>query len=221
MIWAYHDESGEYDTSGKLLNLTMGCCVSPIEKWRVLEAGWKAVLKEHHLSDFHMTDFEAWRPPFDFKLDNGERDKAKHNLLLNSLIDLMIENIDGIHGYASTSILRDGDNAHREYYEDCIIGSVANAVHQTWEAYHKPVNMVFDRQNHFPEIGVRDYVAFYDFGEAKERIRSCTIGKSDEIPALQAADILAFEMSKYQRQDRPERYPFKDSAMRLAMALFQ
>jgi hypothetical protein len=209
MIWAYYDESGEYNANGELANLTMGGCVSPFEKWRVLEDEWRAVLQEHTLPAFHMTGFGAWRPPFDFRLPDGSRDKDKHNKILNSLLEIMIRNIEAMHGYAATSILRDGDNAHREYFEDCIVGTVKDAVLETWATYGKSINLVFDRQNHFPEIVVQNYVDFYDFGEAKERISSCKAGKSDESPALQAADILAFEMSKYQRQDRPERYPSK------------
>jgi hypothetical protein len=209
MAWVYHDESGEYDAKGKLINLTMGCCVSTAEKWRHLEEEWRTVLSDHGVALFHMSDFEAWRPPYDFKRADGERDYEKHNKILNFLLDLVIENVEGIHGYASTSILREGDNAHREYFEDCVIGAVKDAVLETWRHYEEPLNLVFDRQNHFPESGVKKYVTFYDFGEASDRVGSFAIGKSHEIVALQAADLIAFEMSKYQRLDRAVRYPFE------------
>jgi hypothetical protein len=33
MIWAYYDESGEYDKSGNLLNMTIGGCMSTADRW--------------------------------------------------------------------------------------------------------------------------------------------------------------------------------------------
>lgn len=209
LAWLYYDESGEYDAAGQLTGLTMGCCVSTAEKWCQLERQWRKVLEEYGVPrGFHMAAFESWRPPFDFKLPDGSRDKDKHNGLLNTLLALMIEYVEGMHGYASTSILREGANAHREYFEDCVVGAVGEAVNQTWRRYEEPLHLVFDRQNHFPEVGVRRYLEFYDFGEGTDRIGSMAVGKPTDIVALQAADILAYEMSKYQRPHIKERYPF-------------
>jgi len=45
-----------------------------------------------------MADFEAWAPPFDFKTADGGRDHQKHKSLLNFLLDLVIEHVDGYSG---------------------------------------------------------------------------------------------------------------------------
>lgn len=205
LAWLYYDESGEYK-DGKLTGLTMGGVVSTAEKWCELERRWRAVLDEYGIPEFHMADFERWLKPFDFTLPDGSRDKVKHNNLLNALLDLMIEYVEGMHGYACTSILRDGDNAHREYIEDCVIGATKDAVLGTWQLYQEPLHLVFDRQNHFKDL--KKYAAFYDFGETSERLGTLTTGNSKDILALQAADILAYEMQRHQRAERVERYPF-------------
>jgi hypothetical protein len=72
--------------------------VAPLEKWKLFEPKCRLILAREGLESFHMADFEAWRPPFDFKLENGDRDKEKHNRLLNDLLDVMLEHIEGLYG---------------------------------------------------------------------------------------------------------------------------
>ena len=81
MIWGYYDESGEY-ADGKLVNMTIGSCMAPFENWIAFEREWREALAKEGISAFHMTDFEAWVPPFDFKFTDGGRDKEKHNRIL-------------------------------------------------------------------------------------------------------------------------------------------
>jgi hypothetical protein len=208
MAWIYYDESGEYDAKGNLINLTVGGCVSSLEKWRAFANDWNVILDREGLEFFHMADFEAWRSPFDFKLENGERDKAKHNRVLNDLLDTMLQYIEGLYGFVGNSILKQSDNAHKTMLEDSIGGAIKNAVLDTWTFYEKPLNLVFDQQTHFPLTEIKKYVDFYDFGGAKGRVKNVIFGRSEECPALQAADIIAYEMSKTQRLNRPQRYPF-------------
>jgi hypothetical protein len=44
MAWGFYDESGEYDSGGNLLYMTMGGCMSPLDKWRLFEPAWKEPL---------------------------------------------------------------------------------------------------------------------------------------------------------------------------------
>src|SRR6266566_1768654 len=60
MIWGYYDESGEYDAAGNLVNMTVGGCFAPLDKWRDFEPQWNEALAREGLNAFHMTDFEAW-----------------------------------------------------------------------------------------------------------------------------------------------------------------
>jgi hypothetical protein len=84
-IWGYFDESGEHDPkTGRLVNMSIGGVYSSKGRREALEDGWRRVLAREGLKEFHMKDFEAWKPPFDFKLADGGRDKDGHNRILTT-----------------------------------------------------------------------------------------------------------------------------------------
>lgn len=209
MVWAYYDESGEY-RDGNLLNMSIGCCAAPAESWVLFEQRWMSMLSHYGLTWFHMTDFEAWKDKFDFRLPNGERDFARHKALLNDVLNAIIEVADGFYCFASTSASRGRKTAHRELMEDCVIGAVSHAVHDIWERYREPVKLVFGKQNHFPGPGIDYYVNQYDWGSGKGRIGGITTCyKAIDLAPLQAADVLAYEIARASRPNRPQRYPFQ------------
>ena len=211
MVWVYYDESGEYEPGpgGKLLNMSIGGCVASLTKWEAFAPAWDAALKAEGLSYFHMTEFEAWRPPYDFKLPNGERDNEKHKRLLNSLIGLMLGHVECFAAFAAGNLISpDATRAHELAMEDCVLGAVTHAVHDLWDRYQEPINLVFGRQRHFSYAKILKYVDLYDWGEGRGRIKSMSVDDPVNIPQLQAADILAYEMGKEQRAGRARRYPF-------------
>ena len=208
MVWVYYDESGEYGPTGNLLNMSIGACVSPLDHWKPFGAAWKAALAAEGVAYFHMTDFEAWRPPFDFKLPDGSRDKGKHNRLLNSLLDLMVGHAEHLAGFAEGNLIsQDASRAHKLALEGCVLAAVTHVVHDLWNYYQRPINLVFGKQNHFSYADVMKYIELYDWGEGRGRIGTVSVAEPQDVPELQAADILAYEMAKIQR-DRPTRYPF-------------
>jgi hypothetical protein len=160
------------------------------------------------LTHFHMTDFEAWKPPFDFTLPNGGRDKERHNRLLNSLLGVMLDHIEHFAGFAAGSpISKERRRAHTLAMEDCVAAAVKHAVHELWEKYQQPINLIFGHQKHFGYDKVMKYRNLYDWGRGKDRLGTVAMDTPTRLPQLQAADILAYEMSKDQR-DRQRRYPF-------------
>lgn len=210
MVWGYYDESGEYDAAGNLVNMTVGGCFSSLDKWREFEPQWKEALAREGLTAFHMTDFEAWRPPFDLKLADGSRDDEKHKRLLVSLLEIMLRYTEGLYGFgALVPPINDRGRAHNLLLEDCIVGAISHAINEVWDRYGQPVNLVFAKQRHFPESQIKKVIGLYDYGEGSGRIRTQSIADVDDVPPLQAADILAYEMARAQRADRPDRYPFK------------
>jgi hypothetical protein len=210
MICAYYDESGEYDASGAIVNMTIGGCVSSQEKWEAFNGAWRKLLGDEGLDYFHMCEFEAWQPPFDFKLANGERDKERHKRILNTALDLMFAYIEGFYGYGAVSgDLPEGRGKHDRLMEDCIGGAIKDVVLRVWRNYEEPIHLVFGKQPHLSEELISRYVKFYDYGEAAHRTGSLTHRNTFEVPALQAADVLAYELARVQRKDRPERYPWR------------
>jgi hypothetical protein len=211
IMWGYYDESGEYDGNGNLVNMTLGGCFAPLDSWRLFDADWRQALADHRLTYFHMTDFEAWKPPFDFTLDGGVRDQAKHNRLLNALLDIMLRHIEGFYGFGAVSMF-DPDKPelnHEILMEDCVGGAIKNAVLEVADFYGEPLNLVFGKQTHFGAGKIRRYIEFYDFGDAKGRIKDFTMSEPKSKTPLQAADIFAYEMARAQRAGRPERYPYQ------------
>jgi hypothetical protein len=161
---------------------------------------------------FHMTDFEAWVPPFDFKLPDGTRDKGRHNRLLNRLLDIMLAHIEGFHGYGAVSqfnpgVSTSGPITHWSLMHDCVNGAMKNAVLEISEVY-EPLNLVFAKQEHVPEQLIRLYLDVYTWGPTVGRIKSLTTAYPKDLTPLQAADLFAYEMGRAQRTGRPERYPF-------------
>jgi hypothetical protein len=207
-MWVYYDESGEYGPDGRLRNMSIGGCAAPLDRWKSFEIAWLKALSDEGLTYFHMTDFEAWVHPFDFALPDGTRDKEKHNRLLNALLSVMLDHVDFFGGFAAGNLISsDPTMAHELALEDCVLAAITYAVHDLWEKRERPINRVFGKQRHFSYAKIMKYVELYGWGEGRGRLGSVTVDEPKVLPPLQAADILAYEMAKVQRE-RPVRYPF-------------
>jgi hypothetical protein len=211
VVWGYYDESGEYDGRGNLLNMTIGGCFASLDRWLKFDSEWQRALADHGLTYFHMNDFEAWKLPFDFMLDGGGRDQAKHHRLLNALLDIMLAHVDGFYGFGAVSMFdpEKPELSHQILMEDCVGGAIKNAVLEVADFYGEPLNLVFGKQKHFGQGEIRRYIEFYDYGAAEGRIESLTTADPKTTRPLQAADLFAYEMARAQRAGRPERYPFQ------------
>src|SRR5665213_145108 len=206
MVWAYYDESGEYDGADKLINLSMGGCISTTEKWKVFTPLWSEALAKEGLDHFHMSDFEAWAGVFNFLLPNGERDWEKHKRILNSLLEIILGHVETMVAYGATCHDADGKLKHGEAWEGCASGIIKDIVARTRYDYEQPINLVFDRQEHVSPKRLNPFFQYYDSFEQKF-IGSMSHCEAAKLPPLQAADIIAYEMARCQRKGRPERYP--------------
>jgi hypothetical protein len=205
-VWCYYDESGEHDAQGNLVKMAIGGCVSRLDKWSTLEREWQAALAEEGLAFFHMTDFEKWRPPFDFRKPNGNRDRQRHDRLLNKLLDIMCNQIEAFHGsFVETTGPK---RRHGLTWEDCVVMPIKYAVEEIWDSYKEPIELVFSQQEHFPLKGIRAYVTLFEHG-LERRINDVSFCDPKKVCALQAADIVAYEFAHAQRPGHPERYPLK------------
>lgn len=215
MIWGYYDESGEYDASGTLLNMTIGGCMASADEWQAFDLAWAKILRSEGIATFHMKEFEAWRDEYNFLLADGSRDNEKHKRLLTRLMNAMLDHIDGFYAFGATLMFdRDAtpptkDKAHAAQMEDCISGAIKHAVLEASDFYQEPINLVFGKQKHFGGGSIAKYVSFYDYGAASGRIRSLTMADARDIRPLQAADLFAYEAARAQRPDQPERHPWR------------
>ncbi len=210
MARIYYDESGEYDGAGNILNMSMGGVVFSEEGWSAFDQEWRAMLTHEGLAEFHMAHVQAWKAPFDFTLPDGSRDKDRHQRLMNKALDVLLAYAAGFYGYAAVSAaFPERERSHEILMEDCIGGAVKDAVLRVWEEDRSPLHLVFGKQSHISEALIGKYAAFYDYEGAEGRIGKVEHLATASEPGLQAADVIAYEMGRVQREGRPERYPWK------------
>jgi hypothetical protein len=210
MTRVYYDESGEYDGDGNILNMTVGACVFREERWSDFDKAWIELLGKYGLTDFHMAHFQAWKGQFDFQLADGSRDKERHNRLMDEVLALLLEYSDGFYGYAAVSAaFPERERSHEILMDDCVCGAIKEAVLRIAPDNGTPLHLIFGRQSHISEAMIGKYVDFYDYEEAKGRIGKVEHLETASLSGLQAADVLAYELARVQRDGRPERYPWK------------
>lgn len=195
MLWAYFDESGwraPRDAGGRLKKLTVGGCIASFESWECLSLHWSSALTAMKLPYFHMADFKSKQSPY----DHWTKDERKNRL--NTLLTI-IGGPDR-HCYSFTNIARPDDTTS-SIYERC-----AHDVLLELSMFGEEFAVVFA---HHPEFGrhteLLDLMLKYGIGGT---IRSCTVARPIDACPLQAADLVAYEMSKEERDTLiPTRYP--------------
>jgi hypothetical protein len=194
MFWAYFDESGWHSkrSGGGLRKLTIGGCLAEEASWRRLSIDWAAALERRNIELFHMVDFEARRPPFDTWTEPERRDR------LNTLLDMIGET--KAHCYGFTNIIRESDNTAK-IYERCVYDTFLE-LNMNVEEFH-----VFFA--HHPEYGRQVELLNKMVSDGmRQQIKSCSIAKPIDIQPLQAADIVAYEICREERDEfRRRRYP--------------
>jgi hypothetical protein len=59
VLWAFFDESGEHDESGRLVRLTLGGFMAPWEEVEKLCVRWREALDDEGLAEFHMKEIAS------------------------------------------------------------------------------------------------------------------------------------------------------------------
>ena len=192
---AYFDASG-HPQDGTLL--VVSGWLSFQGRWRQFEEEWAAALTEADVEYFHMKDFTQSRGQFE-----GWRGKdKKREKLLKRLIATIHRNLP--EGFAGTVLLPDWALVNSRYmlaenkltpYPLCG-RSCVQQVYRWCDSYHydrRQVTFVFER-------GDRDQGMLRDrlFQDFRIEIRF----EDKKLPALQAADLAAWELRKALRQDK-------------------
>jgi len=195
MLWAFFDESGWHaprDAGGHLRKLTVGGCVASFESWECLSLYWSSALTAMQLPSFHMAAFEARQTPY----NDWTEDERKNRL------DTLLTIIGGPerHCYSFTNIAR-RDDTTSSIYERC-----AHDVLFELSMFDEEFAVVFA---HHPEFGrhtkLLDLMLKYGIGG---KIRSCSVALPIDTCPLQAADLVAYEMNKEERDTLvSRRYP--------------
>jgi hypothetical protein len=206
MVEGYFDESGDLDDSPGVF------CVSgyfiETEAAKAMDAEWLAVLEKYQLSFFHMVDCAHGNAEFQH-LSKVERDQVVRDLI--GLIKKYT-----LEGF---SILAKSDSykSHLEapdVYSDCASGCV-----RAVQSFLK-MNRVEGSVAYFFESGHKNSSTAYSYvGPLLKRdVDSVVFAPKQQVRLLQAADLLAWQSTKYAkdyfyariRGEEPKRAPRKD-----------
>jgi hypothetical protein len=194
MLWAYVDESGEHAPDGSLRKHTIGGCIASCESWQRLSQRWSSALVTMYLPCFHMAHFEARRPPYSSWTDEERKSR------LNTLLEILGE--PGRDCFGFTNVMRPHDTTS-SMYERC-----AHDLLLELAMFDDDFAVVFA---HHPEFARHNELLgrLQEFGMG-EKIRSCTVARPIDVCPLQAADVIAYEVSRFER-DVPivRRYPLQ------------
>ena len=197
MMYGFFDESGVHATKGdRLLKLSVGGCLAPDNKWAALSTDWSIALQQMDILVFHMAAFESRRRPFHL----WDSDQRKSHL--NRFLDLIGECKPYCFGF--TNEIRQGEQ-FEAIYERCASDVMTFLCNANVE---DDIALTFA---HHPEYGrhspLYELINSYASGS---RVKSVDVARPIDTCPLQVADIVAYEVSRMQRdQLRPERYPLK------------
>ncbi len=207
MLTAYFDETGHSsDTAQRFVG--MAGFVAPMLNWEFFEANWKAALNRFDLPYFHMKDFAQFRGAFRGWTEDQRRE------LFNALLRIITESgamtLGSIVPLAEYKKVTGERQAHWiEPYYICMVSciSLVSAFHS--HTSFKQVALVFSEQAEFKHqaLGLlEDIRQHYVF--AQKALSPSFLNMREHV-ALQAADLLAYEMKKeYERRTfRPDTQP--------------
>jgi Protein of unknown function (DUF3800) len=201
MLWIYFDESGEHDAkSGHLKRLTLGGSIAKSETWEIVSDKWNRVLHDFGIEVFHMTDFETNQEQFKGWDKTPERRKA----LLNALLDLCCEHLHFHVGLVST---HPHPRPFEQTYRLNIVDSILMARSKIVSLERSPFSLVYAKHPQFSFAKLEE--EFINIGQNDPRVSTCAAQDPVNVPPLQVADIVAYEISRRYRDTIRRRYPWE------------
>lgn len=217
-LGAYFDESG-HPRDPNILSFTIGGCVASCDEWQAFDGAWIKILSDYHMPWFHMVDFEAAkRPPRRTEKQpnpyRGWTTKRRH-AFLNCLLDILDERqmfYIGTGEYLRDLKHRDSvDHYYTYHYRLCLF-------HTARFSQGNKVNFVFARQEltDTPKK-LKEFTDYYGLvtklcsedPQWHGRLGSVLVDDPRTMPALQAADLIAYESGRKYERPQCVRYPFE------------
>jgi len=202
MLWGFFDESGEHESAdapaevrGKLKRLTLAGCWASFENWQQFSLEWAAALEDAGVFMFHMADFEADQGEF-----AGWRDtkRAYREAFLSRLLDIMDRYVEG---YAGVSVGLEPAQSFKSAYHANVEQLFATS------RSNGGASLVFARH---PEYSPENLALIYEaIALIESGFASCTVADPRVTCPLQAADIVAYELARFQRDKAHQRYPWR------------
>jgi len=212
MLTAYFDESGHSATPGFF---ALAALVAHSDAWPAFEAEWTRVLREWDAPYLHMREFahrvgpyEAWTEKRRRALLGGcvSAIKATRAVAVGAVLDVADFN----------SLSEEGRARLQDPFFCCLQEVVRGAaINGVFEDSDVKVNMVFSAQDEFRGKAELLHESMLRSNDVRDRIGCLVFEDMRDCPALQAADLIAYELRQhYQlgREDppRPTRWAFRE-----------
>jgi hypothetical protein len=201
MLRAYFDGSKTFSRSSPFPCLAVAGFVGDKKRWSRFQKKWRDVRKTSGIDFFHMADYEARRPPYD------SWSERKRKAVLDRLISLTRETADfGAITLLPKSEFDSLDKRTRNRFNDnpylwCAsycIGLIARRLER--EKINESVMYIFESGDQGEPEFKHAMARLVETSEAfrrRFRIYSIMPGLKHEIPALDSADFLAWETTRY------------------------
>ena len=210
-LCAYFDESGD-PSDPRVRAFSIGGCIASVEEWSAFDRKWVDALSEERISWFHMVDFE--HPERVHGNQFFGWDKARRQRLLNRLLDIMNAHIICL-GTAQR-LPESGRLTIEDYYFSHYRACVTRPA---LFAHQEIVSFVFARHptitgKKTAQMALTKYHNVLVRAYSKRprwdgRLGPMRIDDARKVPALQAADIVAYELRREQTLPTDERYPMR------------
>jgi hypothetical protein len=191
VLWAYFDESFEHvPNAGKQeqVRIGVGGSIAPESAWAALEPQWAKAIEDEGVSAFHATEFYGRQGEF-VGWSNSRRDA-----FLTRLLDAADEHIGPILGaqYSLSVPPRKIRAAYIATAWQALMGALLEA-HRSGDR----LSVVYAL---FPKVSEQVYRGFFRaIDRERMQLATVTTGSPTLCPRLQVADLLAYEVRKFNR----------------------
>jgi hypothetical protein len=121
------------------------------------------------------------------------------------LLGLIIQHIPKWIGFVSWS--EDTNGTTRAVYGKNIVDSMVLLARDAGHSNDDALALVYAKHPEYSPKTIERH--FDDIGQGDPGLRTFDVQEPMGVPPLQAADLVAYEMSRAQRRDGQERYPFR------------
>jgi len=217
MLTAYMDETGHSRDEKQRFNGMAGL-LAPTWGWEELESKWKSTLEVFEISWFHMKDFANFQG--EFKGWKEERRKELYGELLAHVYDVRPVPVGSILAMSDYHSLRpEQQQAFGDPYHIGFLSVLSYLTHigarLLQDFPHEKIATVFSDQVEFRHSAFQMWEDLRDrHNDVARLVESPVFRDTRELVALQAADIVAYELYKeferqLFRQDAEPRHGYK------------
>ena len=217
--------AGDASESGRVF--CVAGYMAPLREWDKLERPWRAALKEESLNEFKAADCEHQREEFAGRsLDDCQRIWERFVQLIHSVKLFACATVVDRDAWKDLNALfvgrlgPAGINKYSKPYYPAFLWTVGGFATQIIGlAPEELITFTFDRDKEYKGKAkyLYDLVLRQDF-PISSRLGPCVFEDSRSLPALQAADMLAYEVMKYFKEAGLRKSPVRPQWQRLVVA---